>query len=44
MFAEQERSLHGRGYFSFQTTAILVYDPTGTRGNQQLIWVDRAGS
>jgi len=33
----------GRGYYSISNNGILVYDPTNTFGNQQLIWMDRAG-
>jgi Tol biopolymer transport system component len=33
----------GRGNYSVSDNGILVYDPTNTYGNEQLIWLDRAG-
>jgi eukaryotic-like serine/threonine-protein kinase len=33
----------GRGHYSVSENGILVYDPTNTYGNEQLIWLDRAG-
>jgi len=33
----------GRGHYSVSDSGILVYDPTNTYGNEQLIWLDRAG-
>src|SRR5205085_4879784 len=34
---------NGRGWFSVSENGVLVFDPSATSGNSQLVWLDRAG-